>query len=603
MSTINGCNNKSLSVDNLKYVMNSNDIFMKKINSILNETILKKDKEYKCNFDNYFFCKFHKQYEIDRLEGEKMYYKEKFGIDGNEKKFEEERKEIIKCYLAGLQWNLYYYKGFINWNWNYKYNYAPLLLSLSKYPSKKEDFKDLNKEINDIIYENNEEGDKVGSPLHPIVLQCLSYPPNINSCNFIPSNYKDNIYNMIPEYFKFTITIDNNGFAYYSKTTVVCPKLKGKEIIKKLIEFKVQDDNNINDNKDIEYLYDKSSKKREYKRKRKNKIFNELYDGENQNKINDIESNKKDDNKKGDKKCCQLSTKKLNDKCNYNNNCQSKKIDINFPSIYIKNAGHGYGEISLDVDKKDKKGRLTIKIFYIDLTLEESESKKMKNQLKNEDMLLRLLEEKIISYGYPQLKIGLLKSIYYDNKFYKNKGGKLVKNNYNCNYFELIEKDYRFRGIKISEPFCLIEVIPIIYIDHGCCVYDEDYKYLIPLEITSLLYVIEKKEVKKCIKDKDSIKYNKDNNNKYIEFLEEKKLLIKSAKLNEDEKYENDKKIFLFDETLRNGKVKDKKNNTPVKQSNKNLRSKKNAKKYYENYDNDDICELYFNNKYFEEHI
>ena len=67
----------------------------------------------------------------------KKCYKEKFGIDGNEKKFEEERKEIIKCYLAGLQWNLYYYKGFINWNWNYKYNYAPLLLSLSKYPSKK----------------------------------------------------------------------------------------------------------------------------------------------------------------------------------------------------------------------------------------------------------------------------------------------------------------------------------------------------------------------------------------------------------------------------------------------------------------------------------
>ena len=48
-------------------------------------------------------------------------------------------------------------------------------------------------------------------------------------------------------------------------------------------------------------------------------------------------------------------------------------------------------------------------------------------------------------------------------------------------------------GLEIEEPFCLIEVIPIIYINNGHCVFDEDYQYLVPIEITSLLY---NKEIK-----------------------------------------------------------------------------------------------------------
>jgi 5'-3' exonuclease len=54
---------------------------------------------------------------------EKRYYKRLFLIKG-----EEEKKEISKNYLEGLEWVYKYYtKGCEDWEWRYKYNYAPLI--------------------------------------------------------------------------------------------------------------------------------------------------------------------------------------------------------------------------------------------------------------------------------------------------------------------------------------------------------------------------------------------------------------------------------------------------------------------------------------------
>ena len=579
-----GCKNN---YDKLKHVMNTNNDFNKKIYSILNETILKTDKEYNNNIQDYFFSKFEKQYKIDKYEGEKMYFKEKFGINENEKNYKEEKKAIIEHYLAGLQWILYYFKGFINWNWNYIYNYPPLIISLKNYLDNCKYLGALNEHIDNIIYENNEKGDKEGKPLHPIILQCLSFPSNIESCNLIPHSYKEQIYKMMPEYYNYKITTDNNGFPYYSQTTVVCPKLKGKKNIKDLIEFKIQDNCNNGYSKissDKEILFNKSGDKKEYKRKRKNEIF----------KNDEVISDKK-------------------------NNCESKKIDINFPSIYYINNSE-YIERTLDKvvfknkkckkEKKDKNGQkdkeeittIKIKTFFMDLSLDDNKSKKIKAFFKKENGILKILKEKIISYGYPQLKLGLIKSIFLDNKFYKIKKGNLesIPSN-NNNYLEQIEKDYEYIGLKIKDIFCLIEVIPIISIDNnGLCAYDEDYKYLVPLEITSLLDNIEKdinynKNIINCI--------NKNSNNKYIKFLEEKKALIKNCEEKDDEKCEKneiEKKIFFFDESLRNKKCKDKNNNSPIKKCNKTKKCRKNNnnKNYEEEFDFDTI---HYKHKYSED--
>ena len=122
--------------------------------------------------------KFHnyvQEFNNDRFNGIKIYYKEKFNIDIEEKEGKKELNEIITNYLEGLQWNLFYFKGFIHWNWNYIFNYSPLVTSLAKY--------DYKKDQNDII--NNNIFPLLGEPLPPYILLCLIFP----SFDLIPYNY------------------------------------------------------------------------------------------------------------------------------------------------------------------------------------------------------------------------------------------------------------------------------------------------------------------------------------------------------------------------------------------------------------------------------
>lgn len=256
--------------EKLKYVMNSSKDFTTKINDIINDTIMKNDCEYHFELKNNFICKFTELYKKNIIEAERMYYNEKFKIDLNQK-YQNEIEKIITNYLAGVQWNLYYYKGFLNWNWNYLYNYAPLLRSLSKNYNY-----NLTQNLDKIICENNDGEDKEGKPLSPLILQCLSFHSKLNSCSFISPDIKDKIYTILPDYHNYQIKIENNGFPYHSQTTVLNPKLKGEEIIK-LLEL-----NNVENNElGKEYLYKINMvNKIEYKRKRKNEIFKGYKDNE-----------------------------------------------------------------------------------------------------------------------------------------------------------------------------------------------------------------------------------------------------------------------------------------------------------------------------------
>ena len=128
---------------------------------------MKNDIEYNYDLKDCFINKFMKKYEKDKCDVEKMYYKKKFGLDLDKDKDLIQLNKLILNYLAGLQWNLYYYKGFLNWNYNYIYNYSPLILSLNKFSYDK----NIKENIEQIIYENNNQNDKEGSPLPPYILQ------------------------------------------------------------------------------------------------------------------------------------------------------------------------------------------------------------------------------------------------------------------------------------------------------------------------------------------------------------------------------------------------------------------------------------------------
>ena len=421
-------NNISEPYERLKYAMNSFDTLMKKIINVMDNTVMFKDKEYSLELNKNFFHNFVEEYNNDKYKGKKLYYKKKFNIDIEDESGKQVLKDIITNYLEGLQWNLYYYKGYLFWNWNYMYDYCPLLSDIAKY--------DYKNNINEII--NNNINQFKGDPLPPYILLCLILP----SFKIIPENYHK-IDEIIPDYYEYEKYFDNNGSPLPSQITVSCPKVEGKEMIKKLIDFdnqefpKTKNYQLIKENYGKEYLYNINNIKIEYNRKRKNEIFKENYD--------------------------------------------KKEVDLLFPSIEsISNYKYIEGYFTRSIGKNKI---IQINSLFIYIYLDEKIYKKF-----NKSTIDNIFKEKIISYGYPQIKLGLLKGLYYNNKYYSiNQEKKILTDTpYLFDYEEQIKKDYEFIGLKILDLSCLIEVIPIIGIDNDKFIFDYEYKYLIPLEITSL---------------------------------------------------------------------------------------------------------------------
>lgn len=513
------------SYEKLKYALNSNSYFSKKINNIINNTIMEYDKENSYDYHTTFINRFKKEYKNNKFKAEKLYYKEKLNIklDTEKRENSNELKNLIINYLAGLQWNLYYYKGFLNWNYNYIYNYSPLILSLSKFDCYK-----YSEAIEKAIYENNDENDKEGKPLPPYILQCLTFPPSLNTCNKELSLYnKQKLIEKLPNYFKSELIIDNNGFSLHSQTAVICPKIKGKDTIKLLRDFDEQEfehTNNFNKIKDRyrkEYISFKDGKNCYHEIQRKNEIYKECYEinEDNNTKINICDKSTPKKVKKNIKLKSNKKVESFNKQIDYHINKKAgPKIDMNFPSL--KNININNFSYNL-TDIKNDSGNKNFPIKSLIITISLNEEGKIKKILEDNDIIKNNIKQKIISYGYPFLKIGLLRGLYFSNKYYTfNEKGELIKNDYKKDYEKIIQEDYLKIGLKFEHKiFCLIEVIPIIFIDNGNCIYDFDYKYLIPLELTSVLYDLECEEQK--YKKKNSQNLEKCNN-KYKKFLEEK---------------------------------------------------------------------------------
>ena len=464
--------------DKLKYILNTNDKFIKKINILIDNNIISNDKEYGFDINECFIHNFVEAYNNDKYKGKKIFYQEKFNFDVEEKSGKDKLNKLIAHYLEGLQWNLFYYKGLLFWNWNYIYDYCPLLHDMAKY--------DYNKNVSEMICDNINQ--KKGEPLPPYILQCLIF----SSFNLIPSNYHK-IKEIIPYYYNFKKVFDNNGFLFPSQMTTIVPKIEGKEIIEKLIEFdksefrKTPNYNIIKENYGKEYIYSQKNNKLEYNHKRKNEIFNENYD--------------------------------------------IKKVDIMFPSIEsIANYKYIEGYFNRNIG-----GNKIVQInsLFISISIDEKKYKKI-----NKIIIDNIFKEKIISYGYPLIKLGILNGLYYNNKFYTfdNESKSLKEETYQFDYEEQIKKDYEYVGLKILELSCLIEIIPIKFIDNGTCIFDYDYKFLVPLEITSLNIM----------------------NNLHQEFLKKSldmNIIIDINSLNLDKKLiEKQKEVFLYDESLKKNK-------------------------------------------------
>lgn len=202
---------------------------------------------------------------------------------------------------------------------------------------------------------------------------------------------------------------------------------------------------------------------------------------------------------------------------------------------------------------------IQINSLFIYVSLDEKKYKKI-----NKIIIDEIFKEKIISYGYPHIKLGILLGLYYNNKLYskEEESNILKESSYQIDYEELIKKDYEYLGLKILDLSVLIEVIPIININNGKFQFDYGYKYLIPLEITSLNKTNEThREYLKNILKMNNIKDESD---------------IKLDK----EMIGKEKEIFLYDESIKknksdNAKDKNKSNNMKTKFKDKKVDRKK----------------------------
>lgn len=74
---------------------------------------------------------FVKKYSEDAQLAKQFYYQTKVGFDISTEDGMIQRKKMLKKYLEGTQWVLYYYyKGSPHWRWYYPYHYAPMISDL-----------------------------------------------------------------------------------------------------------------------------------------------------------------------------------------------------------------------------------------------------------------------------------------------------------------------------------------------------------------------------------------------------------------------------------------------------------------------------------------
>jgi 5'-3' exoribonuclease 1 len=75
--------------------------------------------------------KFVNLYNEDIKLAKQYYYKTKVEFDIETEEGQAKKKKMLKKYLEGTQWVLYYYyRGSPHWRWFYPYHYAPMISDL-----------------------------------------------------------------------------------------------------------------------------------------------------------------------------------------------------------------------------------------------------------------------------------------------------------------------------------------------------------------------------------------------------------------------------------------------------------------------------------------
>ena len=163
------------------------------------------------------------RYKENPFSAKAYYYKEKVSIDVYTEDGAAQRDEMLRQYLIGMQWVLfYYYKGVQHWGFYYKYHYPPMI----------SDIKDINLILGSTTIENFDMCESVNEPFFPYQ-QLLTILPPDSIQNLLPKCYYTYFIESkkFDKFYPLTFDMDLNGRSMPWESIILIPFIDEKELL------------------------------------------------------------------------------------------------------------------------------------------------------------------------------------------------------------------------------------------------------------------------------------------------------------------------------------------------------------------------------------
>ena len=411
-----------------------------------------KYKEYAENqdLDKVFQKKLLDLYITDVNKAKAFYYKEKLKIDLDTPQGEEEHKNIFRKYLEGLQWVLYYYyRGIQSWRWYYPYHYAPMISEFNK--------------IKDFLDYDLDNTFKYVEPFSPYESLLFILPKK--SRQLIPKCYWG-IFEDLIELYPNKFDIDFNGKRMPWESIVLIPFLPENVILnyeqKQRLKYSKENEMNLTEQERELILTDRELERNCHGKsylyqfdKINNNINREIYEVYMNIQVTDLSSN-------------------------YN----KKNVAYSFPTL--KTINYNY---TFDLRKQYAKSVVSKKLRVICLR------PILNTGLLNEMNLKSFLLNGSIFINYPFKQEAILRGIYINNQYlYLDYYGKVQIDNkmrLPSDIREILRRDWNKKGVIIDycSVLCNVSLMKRLIRNNDGSIdklYDDNYAFYVPFEITSL---------------------------------------------------------------------------------------------------------------------
>ena len=163
------------------------------------------------------------RYKENPFSAKAYYYKEKVSIDVYTEDGKASRDEMLRQYLIGMQWVLfYYYKGVQHWGYYYPYHYPPMI----------SDIQEISGILGSTTIENFDMWESINEPFYPYQ-QLLTILPPDSIQNLLPKCYYEYFIESkkFDKFYPLTFDMDLNGRSMPWESIILIPFINEKDLL------------------------------------------------------------------------------------------------------------------------------------------------------------------------------------------------------------------------------------------------------------------------------------------------------------------------------------------------------------------------------------